>query len=114
MSYFLTETERKVVGGTDYIEFQKGEYPGGYWLPDSLNIQEEDFMSYLFKVFEICCPKFDLYSTALIQKRQWSSFMETSHSIGGETEAAFEELDKWMRECFKEHTCFMVRGLYWK
>jgi hypothetical protein len=115
MKYFVTETERKILGGSCYYEFYRGDWDEKkciFWSEDSLNIH--DNYMYTLKLDELIfkvVPYYDCFGETRIDEKQWKEIYRLAKEKGGELFDAVCEVSTWAEENFKEHKVFTILGL---
>ncbi len=112
MSYFIDEKKRKESQSSSYFEFQKGKYRDKCWLPDSISIHMDIFDDlHLYDLIRSVIPAFDYYGLTEITPGNWEKIIRKAHLIGGETEAAMIEADKWVKNAFSNEPIFTICGI---
>ena len=112
MKYFLDEVQRKAAGGTCYFEFQKGKFRNKFWLKDSLCLHADIFDSLnLYDLFSNSIEDFCYYAPTEVCKEQWEVLIAKSKENERWMDV-IEELTPWIEECFTNHKCFTICGIY--
>lgn len=112
MKYFITEKERKKMGGTCFFEFQKGqehqEEKLSFWKEDSLLLDAELMDEFKFgKLF----PEFDYYGNTIVTRENWEIAKEKVKEKSKEVQDIFRELVPFAEENFKQYDYFLILGL---
>ncbi len=112
MKYFITEEERKRIGGTCFFEFQKGqenrEEKISFWKEDSLILDAEIMDEFKFgKLF----PGFDYYGNTTVTREHWEVVKEKVKEKSQEVQDIFGELYTFAEENFKYFDYFLILGL---
>lgn len=109
MQYFITETQRKQIGRTDYVEFQKGQkhkkYKPVFWQEDSLLLHVDIFDELeLYKII----PDFQSFGTTIIDKAKWNSIQQNAKKESGNIQELIAELAPWVEDNFKKFDYFVI------
>ncbi len=112
MEYFITETQRKQIGGTCYFEFQKGQkrkkYKQVFWKDDSLLLHMD--IADKIALYRII-PDFNYYGITVIDKEKWRIIQNNANNEGKTTKAVMGELYSWVEENFNEYDYFLILGI---
>ena len=112
MEFFITESQRKQIGGSGYFEFQRGQkskkYQPAYWREDSLLLymdiaDEIELYKYI--------PDFQYYAITIIDREKWEIIQQNAEEAGGKIHQVIMELTAWVEENFKEFDYFVIRGI---
>ena len=103
---------RKMLGGTCYFEFQRGQYYGKHWLERSVFLHADLFDKLnLCEVFSQALPKFDYYGVTEVTPAQYEKLKALALHRGGQAAALIRELDPWVEDCFLTETIFTICGI---
>ena len=112
MKYFITEAERKKIGGSGYFEFQKGDEADKCWKDDSLLLNMDIFDDLKIPDYiKDAVPEFDYYGITYVEREQWQHIFNRTYETGGQVKELFAELKPWVEECFEEHERFVIWGI---
>ena len=112
MRFFITESQRKQMGGTCYFEFQRGQKaPNGksvFWREDSLLLHMDiaDEIA-LYKII----PDFQYYGETIIDKEKWSNIQNNAKNQGSKAIEVIDELSSWVEDNYKESDYFLIIGI---
>lgn len=98
---------------TNFLEFSKEPIESiNPWREDSIYIYGEmfDVLGYN-QLFRNVIPNFDFYGNTLVTAEDWNVLLQKSRTMSQEVIEAFDELKKWVDECFKEQDWFVARGV---
>ncbi|MBR1598231.1 MAG: tyrosine-protein phosphatase [Lachnospiraceae bacterium] len=112
MKYFITEEERKMIGGSCYFEFQKGDTADKCWKDDSLLLNMDIFDDLKIPDYiKDAVPEFDYYGITYVEREQWQQIFNRAYETGGQVKELFAELKPWAEECFEEYERFVIWGI---
>ena len=112
MSYLIDAIQRKESRSTCYFEFQKGPFKNRHWLPDSIYLHADTFDQLgMYDLFAASITNFDYYMDTRVSPSQYEVLKANAMSCGNEIATIFAELDVWVAECFKRHSCFTICGI---
>ena len=112
MKYFITEEERKKIGGSGYFEFQKGDAADKCWKDDSLLLNMDIFDDLKIPDYiKDAVPEFDYYGITYVERGQWQQIFNRANETGGQVKELFAELKPWVEECFEEYERFVIWGI---
>ena len=112
MKYFITEEERKKIGGSGYFEFQKGDAADKCWKDDSLLLNMDIFDDLKIPDYiKDAVPGFDYYGITYVERGQWQQIFNRAYETGGQVKELFTELKPWVEECFEEYERFVIWGI---
>ena len=109
MKYFMTETQRKQIGRTDYVEFQKGQknkkYKPVFWQEDSLLLPVDIFEELeLYKII----PDFQSFGITMIDKVKWNMMQQNAKKESGNIQELMAELMPWVEDNFEKFDYFII------
>ena len=112
MKYFIDEETRRASHSTCYFEFMVGKYQNKCWLPDSISISEGLFDKLkLHEVISSVVPSFDYYGLTEISRDDWNKILDKANWVGGKTQEAFEEANKWTKLAFSSDNVITICGI---
>ncbi|MBR6328289.1 MAG: hypothetical protein IKR68_01425 [Lachnospiraceae bacterium] len=115
MRYVLSDRQRRRNGGTDYLEFTRGDYDTGTgtpWKKDSVYVSAYDWRgieglgTFLGKYMD-----FDLYGISRCDSAGWDEIKKACRSADWEILRLVAELDSAVSDWLHEDGCFSVIGL---
>ncbi len=111
MKFFVTDEQRE---GTAYHEFFKGRWDEkSFWHKDSIYLFDDELMNHkgFYDALRQCVPGYDPYDMIEVSKENWKDVRECIPQDDTESIELYEEADVWVKEVFKECTCFTILGL---
>ena len=109
--YFYTAAQRKATGSTEFVEFQRGRHHA-FWLERSIYLHAELFENLgLWELFSKNLPHFDYFSITEVTPAQYEALKAAAIARGGEAAALFQELDRWVQDCFLTENSFTICGI---
>ncbi|MBR4344861.1 MAG: hypothetical protein IKP88_19515 [Lachnospiraceae bacterium] len=112
MRFFVTEDERKSIGSTAFIEFQKGEYDGNCWHIDSICMDDDVFGElHLRRFFSMVLPQFDYYGITQVSKLEFEKLKETAVNFSNDVCECIKELEGWIGENGDKDILFTICGM---
>ena len=112
MKYFISEQQRKQIGGSCYFEFQKGQkteiYNDVYWKEDSL-LLHMDIVDNL-ELFKII-PNFNYYGITIIDRDKWNMIQRIAENENGIISEVIAELKSWADKNFETFDYFVICGI---
>lgn len=108
----ISASQRKMLGGTCYFEFQRGRFRGKHWLERSVYLHADQFEQLnLYDVFSEALPHFDCFSTTEVTPAQYGILKSLAMSRGGKAAAFITELDQWVQNCLYIENVFTICGI---
>lgn len=112
MEYFISESQRKQIGGTCYFEFQRGQknkrYKSVFWREDSLLLHMD--IADKIELYNFI-PDFNYYGITIIDKEKWNIIQDNAKKESKMATNVINELYAWAEENFKELDYFVILGI---
>lgn len=110
--YFITESQRKKIGGTCYFEFQKGQnnkkHRSVFWKEDSMLLHMDIAdKSELYKII----PDFNYYGDTFISREKWNIIKSNAEKETGIVRGIIDEISYWAEENFRLFDYFVIIGI---
>ena len=112
MEFFITEAQRKQIGGSGYFEFQRGQKemrrPSEYWKADSLLLYMDtaDEIT-LYRII----PDFHYYGITYVDREKWDIICQNAETVSGKAAKVIRELRGWAEENFQDYPYFVILGI---
>jgi len=112
MRFFITEEERKRIGSTSFVEFQRGKYDGACWHIDSLCMDEDIFYELkLRRFFSMLLPQFDYFGITQVSCEEFRKLKEASVNYSTDVAACVTELSEWLGPEVEDSVFFTICGM---
>ena len=112
MEFFITEAQRKQIGGSGYFEFQRGQKemrePSGYWKEDSLLLHMD--IADEIALYQII-PGFQYYGITYVDREKWDIICQNAETVSGKAEKVIHALRDWTADNFREYQYFVILGI---
>ncbi len=112
MDFFITERQRKQIGGTCYFEFQRGQntrkYQPAFWKEDSLFLHMD--IADEIELYRMI-PDFNYYGMTIIDKEKWNVIQHNVVKKSVIVAKVINELSTWAEDNFKEFDYFVIMGV---
>ncbi|MDM5350259.1 hypothetical protein QUF65_05115 [Lysinibacillus sphaericus] len=100
-------------GRRDVFEFMHGDFKSEHWHESSIYLTTESF-DFLHLFIEEVLPDFNYFGPNSVNQEQWNQIAFNACSLNNTADTQFlrffNKIDHWVKENFKEHTCFSICG----
>ena len=98
----------------DVLEFAGGDNClKEYWQENSVYIEHDTFFeTKLNEIFYSILKNFSHCGITVITNEEWEKIKKQANQCGSEkTKLAINEIDEWVKNIFKNKTCFTIYGM---